>query len=183
MLHLDSSILLAIITGIVSVIASLIVTTLRNKSELQKIRIELEQSYAKSLFDRRVKVYPIIYRLLSSYGKIIEYNRQTVENLTEFRDNFDSWDSQYSIYLTPPITKLCWRFRKYLNQLLTHFSESHLPEEEWKIFRNLLIEFEKAIRAEIGIFLSKPIGDSREMERVHKILDEKIQAMQINTQL
>ena len=78
----------------ISVVASLLATKQRNKTELQKIKIELEQKYAKSLFDKRVEVYPQLYEILSSYGKTIQYDKNTIENLIEFRERIDNWNNK-----------------------------------------------------------------------------------------
>lgn len=174
MSKLDISIFIPIISVIISVVSSIVITALKNKSELKNIKTQLEQRYATSLFDKRVEIYPNLFFILSNYGKIIEYGKQTKTNLTEFRDNLDSWDSKNAIYLTPPIFKFSWRFRKYLNLVLSTCSESELSETNWDDLRNILIQYAKVIRAEIGIFDSKPVGTTGDIETVYNSIDSKI---------
>jgi hypothetical protein len=84
--------LVSIFTVAISVIASLIVTIIRNKTDFRKLKIEFDQKYAKSLFDKRVEAYPELYEILSGYGKIIQYKQNTVKNLIEFRNKIDAWN-------------------------------------------------------------------------------------------
>ena len=99
---IDYTIIVPLITVIISVIASVIVATMRNRAELNKIYKELEQRYAKSIFDKRVEVYPSLYELTSSYQKTIQYkecNRDTLRNL---RTKIDDWNSKNSIFFSYP---------------------------------------------------------------------------------
>ena len=48
---------------LISVSVSVLVTRLENKAELEKIKRELEQEYAKLLFEQRVKAYPELFRV------------------------------------------------------------------------------------------------------------------------
>jgi hypothetical protein len=170
MLEKVLTILIPVITLILSVITSVIVTTLRNKAELAKIQIELEQNYAKSLFDKRIEIYPELYNLLSAYIKLIEYGKQGVENLIEFRDKIDKWNSQYSMFFTLSTSMISASFRRYLRQLLSYDSEVNISAEDWKVIRKIMRSFEMSLRAEIGIFDIKPAGLAKEVDNVKKLI-------------
>lgn len=170
MLEKVLTILIPVITVVLSVITSVIVTTLRNKAELAKIQIELEQKYAKSLFDKRIEIYPELYSFLSSYIKLIDYGKQTVENLIEFRDKVDKWNSQYSMFFTLSTSMISASFRRYLRQLLSHDSDVGISVEDWKVIRKIMRSFEMSLRAEIGIFDIKPAGLAKEADNVKNLI-------------
>ncbi|TVM02277.1 MAG: hypothetical protein CV087_09795, partial [Candidatus Brocadia sp. WS118] len=113
----------------------------------------------------------------SNYGKIIEENKSNVENLMELKESLDKWDSENSLYLTPPITKFAWRFRKYLKLLISNSTDEQVSIENLKDLRHILIQYEKVLRAEIGIFDSAPVGKIQDMENIYNFLDEKIHTL------
>ncbi len=80
--------LLQVLSIVISVVVSVIITTSQRKSDMAKLRVELQQQYAKSLFDKRVEVYQELYFLLSGYGKRIQYGQQTKENLKELANKW-----------------------------------------------------------------------------------------------
>jgi hypothetical protein len=161
--------IIPIFTGLVSVLASVVVTTLSNRSELKRIRRELEQSYEKSLFDKRVEVYPKLYKQLSSIGKLVEYGEATRSTLLEFREKVDEWNSSYSLFFTPATTKISWRFRNYIFLLL---KEDCVTEEHWGRIRSTARLFEAALRAEIGIFNVPAVGPVPNLQDTCEQLDQ-----------
>lgn len=160
--------LMAIITGLLSVVASVGVTTLSNRSELRRIRRELEQSYEKSLFDKRVKIYPKLYQLLSANIKLIRYGEASRDTLLKFREEIDSWNSKYALFFTPATSRLSGRFRTYLFLLL---KESEITDDHWIRVKNTLQLFEAALRAEIGILNVPAVGPAPELKDACEQLD------------
>ena len=146
---------------------------MRNKTEFNKIKIGLEQKYAKSLFDKRIEVYPELYNLLSSYAKLIGYNQQTIDNLIEFRDNIDKWNNKYSIFFTASTSTISARFRGYLRKLLSDGTKSRVTIEDWKAIGKILFHFEQLLRAEIGILDTKPVGEPKDIKNVYEFIEEK----------
>ena len=57
--------LIPVITIFISVITSVIIATMQNRAEINRIYKELEHKYAKSLFDIRVETYPQLHNLLA----------------------------------------------------------------------------------------------------------------------
>jgi len=166
-------------TILISVITSVIVTTLRNKAELKKIQTELELKYSKSLFDKRMEVYPELSSILSSYSKIIQYDKHTIENLKEFSDQLDDWNNKNSLFFTSATVRISRRLRAYLNALLNH-SKNGLTEEEWQGIAHVIYWFEKSLRADIGMYHAKPPGEVMDIEIVYKFIDDKLKAFPQN---
>jgi len=169
---------ISVLGVIISVMVSVMITRQQNKVELEKITRQLEQAYAKSLFDKRLETYPQLYYLLSSYSKTIQYNQQNVKNLLELRDAIDDWNSQYSLFFTGSTGKLSGTFRGYLRTILAEGPKSKIRDEDWKNIRRILYHFEKSIRSEIGVSTIEPVSRVEGIEEVYKFIDERIQEIE-----
>lgn len=167
------SIAVPIITIVISILSSIIITTMKNRTEMKKLREQMEQNYSKSLFDKRAKVYAELWRLLCNLGKTIFYDQQTVENLIEFRDKFDNWDIKYGLYLSQPVSHIYWRFNDYLRILLLNGTEAEITQQNWEDIAKIRGSLQQALRAEIGIFDTKPVGKIGWMEEVYEFIDER----------
>ena len=157
--------------GVLSTITAVYVASLRNKAELNRAILLLEQSYSKSIFDKRLEVYPELYRILSSYAKTLEYDEQTPVNLRAFRNSMDEWNSQYSVFFGSTSTKISYRFRHYLDVLLSPEHEE-IKEEEWSSIRECIVHFEKSLRTEIGARSLSPVADLENADIVLTYMDD-----------
>jgi hypothetical protein len=166
---------ISVLGVIISVMVSVIITRQQNKVELEKITRQLEQAYAKSLFDKRVETYPQLYYLLSNYSKTIQYNKQNVKNLIELRDEIDDWNSHYGLFFTSSTGKLSGTFRGYLKTILAEGAKSIIKDEDWNNIRRMLYHFEKSIRAEIGVATIEPVSNIEGIEEVYQFIDERVQ--------
>lgn len=167
--------LLQILSIVISVVVSVIITTSQRKSDMNKLRVELQQQYAKSLFDKRVDVYQELYFLLSGYGKKIQYGQQTKENLKEFGEQVDLWNSRNAIFFTQPTRRISYKFRYFLRVLLSNHAISDVTDEDWDAIHRIMLAFEDAIRAEIGIFDTPSPGELQALDKVLAFVDEKIE--------
>lgn len=167
------SLLIPVITVIISVLTSVFITAIRNKAELAKIQKETELRYSKSLFDKRIEIYPELYNSLSSYDKLIQYNKQSIESLREFRDKVDEWNSRNSLFFTEATTKISSRFRKYLRILLQRNQQNTISNEDWNDIQKIIVHFEHSLKAEIGIYDTKAVGLIKDIERIYKFIDDK----------
>ncbi len=149
---MSSNLIIAIVSGLITLIVSVLVTSLKNKSELKKIKKELELNYAKSLFDKRIEVYPSLFCLLSGLNKLIEYNRQSKADIIEFQKNIDKWNNENAIFLTTTSSRIAYGYRYYLIDLTSKYSDKEIPENDWKNIRKINVTFEKSLRAEIGVY-------------------------------
>jgi hypothetical protein len=157
---------------IISVTVSIITTRLQNKIELEKVKKELDQQYAKSLFDERVKCYPTLFKAFTDYGKKMQYGKQTSENLRQFRDTIDNWNNQYGIFFTRPTARLSARFRWYLHTLL-EVEGNQIGEDDWEAIYTIIGYFEECLKAEIGVSRMEPAGNIEELDNVYEFIEEK----------
>lgn len=161
---MSETIIIALISAVVSLVVSLLATSLRNKADLRRIQKEQEHGYAKALFDKRVEYYPQLYNLFSGYAKVIRANRQNSENLNQFKEAVDDWNSKHALFFTTSTARFSARFRFLLASILNHDLASQWPSESWENLRQLIGYFEMFLKAEIGILITKPVGDVEDYE-------------------
>lgn len=171
---MSDSIIVALISTLVSVIVSLVVTTLKNKADLVKIQKEQEHSYAKALFEKRIECYPELFNYLSEYTKIIRNNQQNIKNLTELKKQINAWNSKHSLFFTRATAIYSSKFRYLLGSLIDSKMVKDFTNEDWENFRKLIGYFENFLKAEIGIFASKPAGNTDEFTYAYKFIDSSI---------
>jgi hypothetical protein len=165
--------IISIVGVLISVNVSILVTRLQNKSELEKLKREQEQQYAKSLFEKRIDVYPELYNLFSSLAKMIRDHQATVKNLIEFTAQNDSWNSRHSIFFTEATKKVSYKFRAYLHDLLRDGRNSNIKDEDWNAIIRMLIHFETCLRTEIGVTSTAAAGELAEMNKVYDFIDQR----------
>jgi hypothetical protein len=176
-MSMNAQILISVFSIVISVIASIFITALRNRAELKKIHEELVKNYAKSLFDKRIEYYPELYSISSHYSKICEYGKCNVQNLIEFRDKIDDWNNKYSLFFSLATSRISYRFRNYLNLLLHDGSSSAITGSDWKAMKEIRNAFEMSLRADIGILDTKPAGELPSIPDVINRLDNRIQEL------
>ena len=158
---------------LISVTVSVIVSRQQNKIELEKIKRQLEQAYAESLFDKRLEIYPQLYNFLSNYRKAILYGKQNVKNLLEFRDTIDQWNSQYSFFFTGSTGRISGKFRGYLKDLLAKGKNSKIEDDDWKAIQEILRYFEISLRSEIGVSTIEPASQIEGIEEIYRFIEQR----------
>ena len=166
--------IISIVGVLISVSVSIFVTRVQYKGELEKIRQQLEQKYVKSLFDKRIEIYPQLFTLLSNYGKIIQYNKQNAENLNELRNNLDNWNNQHGIFFSRDTAKLSSRFREYLHVMLDVKAEYKIQNKDWELIEDARQSFEMSLKSEIGVANMPTVSKLEGIEKMHKRLDDRI---------
>lgn len=175
---MSDPIIVATISAVVSLIVSLVATSLKNKADLLRVQKEQEHGYSKALFDKRVEYYPQLFNYLSDYAKIIRANEQTSNNLAEFKSAVDEWNSKHSIFFTKSTARLSAKFRFLLGSILKNNLPSEFSHKDWEQLRMLIGSFEDFLKAEIGIFVAKPVGDVEGYAEAYKAIDEMIEKSQ-----
>lgn len=170
---MSDTLIVALISAAVSLIVSLLAASLKNKGDLTKTKREQEHGYAKALFEKRVEIYPQLYNYLSDFAKVIRSNTQNTQNLAEFKHAVDEWNSRYSLFFTNPTSVFSSQFRYFLQTILNR-TPIELSADDWENIRQLIGYFEDFLRAEIGIFVSKPVGDVVAAEERYEFLNRLI---------
>jgi hypothetical protein len=117
-------ILIPIITVVISVLAAIFTTSKRIKAEIIKMRNEMDFQFSKTLFEKRLSVYPELVELMSDYSKKIDYGKNTIENLRELQKLIDQWNSKNSIFFITRTSLVSAKFRRYLTAIFAQAFET-----------------------------------------------------------
>ena len=170
---------IAIASGLITLVASSLIAVYQSRTEFRKLRKQLEQTYTTSLFDRRLEVYPVLFKALHHFNHKIEYSSPNKQQLIEFQHQYDEWISIHAILLTSSTASVVWGYHNYLIDVLEQYHDVPIPLEQWIEIRNIQIFIGKCLRAEIGVFDTTAAGIP-ELERpyVKAIMDKLQQSSQ-----
>lgn len=165
---------IALISAFVSVIASVVITTMKNKADLARVLKEQEHGYAKALFEKRVEYYPELFKYLSGYSKTIRGGIQHERNFAELKDQLDDWNNRHSLFFTQTTSTYSAKFRYLMNAILKRNLASTFSRADWERVRNLIGYLEDFLKAEIGIYAAKPVGNVDEFSHAYNVIDKLI---------
>ncbi|MDB9528169.1 hypothetical protein PN498_19410 [Oscillatoria sp. CS-180] len=168
--------LIAIVSGLLTLLASSLVAIYQARTEFQKMLKQLEQKYTTSLFEKRLEAYPLLYQLLHTLNHEIEYNVHNQgeidrQNLIEFQHHYDHWIATSAFLLTPTTAELVWGYHNYLIDILGQTSEQSLSEKQWIEVRNIQATIGKCLRAELGVYDTRAAGIFKSEPYVHAMIE------------
>lgn len=175
---MPTEILVALIAfaGVLASVAASLVTSMRlTNAELQKLRTEIQQTYADKLLEKRLDVYPSLYALLSDFVKKIQSNTMSKSVLEELRTQIEEWDSKHAVLFSGRAGIICYRFRKMLAELMQK------PDEELQkdlasvdFLRELRYktgELELALKGDLGIYVVEFSDLTREFKSYQEVAE------------
>jgi len=155
---MQSELVIAIVSGLITLSVSSLIAVYQARTEFRKLTKQLEQTYTTSLFDKRLEVYPALFKALNHFNHRIEYSSPNKQQLIEFQQHYDDWISTHAILLTPTTAKVVWGYHNYLIDVLEQYHDRPIPLEQWIDIRNIQIVIGKFLRAEIGVFDTTAAG-------------------------
>ena len=170
---MQPELIIVIVSGFITLLASLFVAMYQSRVEFRKLASQLEEKYTTSLFDKRLEVYPLLFKALNTVNSSIEQNCQSKQLIMDFQDEFENWLSLNAIFLTPATANIIWGYHNYLIDLGNLYGEADIPEERWVEIRNIQVAIGKFLRAELGVYDMEPAG-TPELEKPHvkEVLDK-----------
>ena len=154
---------IAIVSGLLTLVASYLVAMYQARTELKKMVRQLQQQYTTSLFDRRLDVYPLLYRLTQGLNNQIDYRTQTRQGLVELQQQYDDWLAVHAILLTPALGELAWGYHAYLIEIL---GQDSISDPVWRESYTIQATLGKCLRAELGVYDTAAAG-LPELEKPH----------------
>jgi hypothetical protein len=149
--------LISLVGVVFSILVSLIAGRRVANIEMQKLRLEIQQTYASKLIERRLEVYPEITSLLSKLVKTIRFTSLTQETFQEFRNQFEELDTNYSVLFS---AKTGIIFHKFHNTMveISKLSDSDIrkkfdSEIEIEKFQRQIGKVELALKNDLGIYV------------------------------
>ncbi|MCC6975532.1 MAG: hypothetical protein IT322_16115 [Anaerolineae bacterium] len=148
--------LIALIGVIISTLISYVVSTRQSKSELQKLRTEINREFGGRLFAKRLEVYPELYALLSGFIKIIQFDHISKAAVNDFVSRWQEWDTRNAILFGSRTGNLSYDLRRKFIDLAKkpdqELERELWPEQSLKLLRNEITLLELALKDELGIF-------------------------------
>jgi len=149
--------IIAFIGVVTSVLASYIVNSRQVNTEVQKLRTEIQQTYASKLLEKRIEVYPALYKLLSDFGKVVRNDAISTELIMDLLTHTREWDSNYAIFMSGYAGRTLYEFQKWLNDLANlpedkFIDEWDTTEKRW-VLRREASKVELAIKRDLGIYI------------------------------
>lgn len=158
--------IIVIVSGVITLLASFLIATYQTRLEFQKMSKQLEEKYTTALFNKRIEVYPQLFKILHDFNHKVEYRTQNKQTLLTFQQEFDGWMSTNAIFLTSTISQIAWGYHSFLIDLLEDSHNKQITEDKWVEIRNIQLTFGKFLRAELGVFDTVPAGIP-ELEKPH----------------
>ena len=165
--------LIALSSVAISVTVSLIISTRQIKTELKKLRAEIQQTYAGGLLEKRLQTYPILYKLLSDFDKVIRFGTLTQVVVSELFDHLLKWDSENAIFMSGNAVNAYHAFRMKLNNLrhmtVNEFEKEFTSQEKRKELRIDANRVEVVLKRDIGIYIVEFAGEDKKFETYRDI--------------
>lgn len=158
---MNNNLLIPIFSGILTLFASFFIAMYKSRVEIKKIAKQLEEKYTIALYNKRLEVFPEMFKIVNTLCQKIEKGINKFDDLIQFQESFDCWLSNNGILLTKSMVNLLWPYHNYLIIKLEKTNELTFSEEDWKHIRNFHVKICQSIRAELGIFETKAAGQYR----------------------
>ena len=157
---MTTEIIVALITlaGIVlSIITSLIVSLRVSSIELQKLRAEIQQTYADKLLENRLEVYPSLYEPLSNFVKVIRFGSISKSSFEQLRTQMEDLNSKHSVLFSGRTGVIFHKFLMMLAELSEipedALQKKYASDEEKRELRHCIGEVELALKNDLGIYV------------------------------
>lgn len=139
-----------------SLVISYVTSTRQANIETGKLRTEIEQKFGYKLFEKRLEVYPELYRYLSDFIKEIQFGKVDHSALERFFSQFLEWDSRYSIFFSGSTGEIVYKFRLQIAELMTktnnELEELYSTSNSLRELRHSVQELELCLKNELGIY-------------------------------
>jgi hypothetical protein len=87
-------------------------------AEVERLRFEIQRSYATNLNNKRLEVYPTLYRLLNDYTLSIQTRSLSFEKLKTLHDEVSEWYGQNGLILGARTNSLLYVFLRTIRGIV-----------------------------------------------------------------
>jgi hypothetical protein len=152
-----ASAIIALVGIFISMLVSIYTSRRQTKTELEKLRFEIKQSYAGRLLEKRLDAYPGLYYLLSSFAKKLKPDLLSRTDVETFHEQLNEWDSRNSLLFTAQTGLIHFNFRRLLTKLVNVTDEEFTRQlafvEYCDDLRNKVGQLELALKNDLGIYV------------------------------
>jgi hypothetical protein len=167
--------LIALAGAILSVVASLLASMRLTGVELQKLRAEIQQSYAGKLMEKRLNVYPTLYAPLSNFIKVIRFESLSKSKFEQLRTQMQALDTEHSVFFSGDTGVVFHKFLMMLAELSEMpdemIQQKYAAEEEKRVLRHRISEVEIALKNDLGIYVVEFADPQKTFRSYQEIVD------------
>ena len=165
--------LIALFGVIASVLVSFFVGQRQMKTQIDSLRIQVEQTYTSKLYEKRLEVYPLLFEIMSSFSKKIRDRGDiTKKTLDDFVSQFNEWDSKHSIYTSEltlrQLIRMLRLIKSYKKSSEAKFSKRKLTSE----LLPQMLDLELTLKTELGVFSREGYHNPKILESLRKVQRE-----------
>lgn len=126
------------------------------RTEIDKLRLSVQQKLLEQLVAARLVAYPELYSMMSELVKAAAMQVNDPDFLRDLLQKVNIWDSRYSILLGPHTTNVCYEFRHALAKAASLPAmatiEHHESGREAAEVLRMAMKLELALRSDLGIY-------------------------------
>ena len=127
---------------------------MRQTNKISKLRTEIQQTYTDKLLEKRIEIYPSLYKLLSSFTKnIVSQQAISLSQLQTLLAEISEWDVNNAVFLSGKAFELSYRLRTQVIQLIKAQIDNLQNEELLSDLRHKADDVKLALKEDIGIFV------------------------------
>lgn len=149
--------LIALAGIVISILASSLLNARQTKVEIKKLRTELQLAYASKLIDKRMETYPLLFKLISSFEKVIRFGDLTKADTDKFVKEILEWDSSNAIFMSGHTVKTYAKFRSFMLPITkmskSEFTQAYSTETEKRAIVEEIRKVETAIKQDLGVYI------------------------------
>ena len=147
---------------ILSIIVSIIITDVKNRTEL----IKIHSKFNRQLYSNRLKAYLEISELVSGFLKIIRRNGMSYKQLDNFYEKYSTLDSKSNLLFSYTNISSSGLMDKIKEILDCHKEADDIIDDELiKNLKSKLVYVELTMKYELGVFeYKKPLAVIKKIE-------------------
>ena len=161
---------------IISVLVSLYTSMRQTNTELSQLRAEIQQTYTDKLLEKRIEVYPSLYKLLSIFTKSIVSTQPTSLNqLQKLLRELSEWDVENAIFLSGKAFELSYRFRIQVSKVVGDPPDDLANVELLADLRRKADDVKLALKEDLGIFVVEFLDEQKEFKSFQEVAETVMQ--------
>ncbi len=109
--------LIAMAGVLISAAMSWIVSRRQVNAEVERLRLEIQRSYATNLNNKRLEVYPALYSLMNDYTVSIQNQNMSLEKLKTLSEKVSEWYTRNGLLLSGLTNGSVYTFLRTINRI------------------------------------------------------------------
>jgi hypothetical protein len=166
---------------LLSGIVAIVVARMQVKAASQKLDLEYRRKATDLLFQKRMEVYPKFYSLLLGVIKKRWAEGLKSEDLSELISEFDSWEIENAIYVSPLGLEKMRRSRILFQEILEQVKdEKTLSKNKMKKILPEIYSLQMVLKTELGVIDADSFHNPEVIKHFNEIISFESQPARSN---